>query len=116
MKPKLRIVHLEDSELDRELISQLLAQEGIDCDFIYCENRVLFLSALEANEFDLILADCTLPDFSGFHALELAKVHAPDVPFIFVSGSIGEDSAIESLRCGATDYVLKGRLSGWSRL
>ncbi len=110
-KPQLRILHLEDSSSDRELVSQLLSGEGLSCEFLYCDNREKFLHTLDDGGFDLILADCTLPDFSGFHALELALEHAPEIPFIFVSGSIGEDSAIESLRSGATDYVLKNRLS-----
>jgi two-component system, cell cycle sensor histidine kinase and response regulator CckA len=111
MKLKLKILHLEDSPTDRELISQLLAGEGLTCEFSYCDDRGKFLRSLESKDFDLILADCTLPDFSGFNALELARERVPEIPFIFVSGSIGEDSAIESLRRGATDYVLKDKLS-----
>ncbi|HEV3271358.1 MAG TPA: response regulator [Candidatus Methylacidiphilales bacterium] len=106
-----RILHLEDSEHDCELIQQLLINDGIDCQIIRCENREKFVQALEKKNFDLIFADCTVPQFNGHHALEMAHKVVPEIPFIFVSGTIEEDSAIEALRKGATDYVLKGRLS-----
>src|SRR5260221_5797442 len=111
MKPKLRILHLEDCQADSEVVRHLLEGAGLDCEIVRPDTRTKFLQALEKKDFDLILADCTLPDFSGIHALELARQHAPETPFIFVSGTIGEDSAIESLRSGATDYVLKDRLT-----
>jgi signal transduction histidine kinase len=111
MKSKFRILHLEDSEEDCELVHQLLVRDGIDCEIVRCDNREKFIRDLEGKNFDLIFADCTLPHFNGVHALELARELAPEVPFIFVSGTIEEDSAIESLRSGATDYVLKDRLS-----
>jgi two-component system cell cycle sensor histidine kinase/response regulator CckA len=111
MKSKFRILHLEDSEADCELVHQLLVHDGIDCDIVRCDNRDKFILDLQSQAFDLIFADCTLPQFNGIHALELACQIAPGIPFIFVSGTIEEDSAIESLRSGATDYVLKNRLS-----
>jgi len=111
MKTKFRILHLEDSAPDCELVHHLLLSDGIDCEMIRCESREKFIESLEKKNFDLIFADCTLPHFNGLHALEMAHRHAPEIPFIFVSGTIAEDSAIESLRSGATDYVLKSRLS-----
>jgi signal transduction histidine kinase len=111
MKPKLRILHLEDSPADSELVYRLLLGDGIESEITRCDERQKFIRDLKEKEFDLIFADCTLPQFNGHHALELARELAPAVPFIFVSGTIEEDSAIESLRSGATDYVLKGRLS-----
>lgn len=111
MTPKLRILHLEDSIPDSELIRHMLVAEGIDCEIKRRDTREQFLEDLQKKDFDLIFADCTVPQFSGLHALELARKFAPEIPFIFVSGTIGEDSAIESLRNGATDYVLKHRLS-----
>lgn len=111
MKPQLEILHLEDSHADCELIHAILKEEGIACDIEHCDNREKFIEKLDGKNYDLIFADCTLPNFSGLHALELARQHAPAIPFIFVSGSIGEDAAIESLHKGATDYVLKDRLS-----
>jgi two-component system cell cycle sensor histidine kinase/response regulator CckA len=107
----LRILHVEDSENDSEIIRQILLQDGINCEIERRETQDEFIERLQTNSYDLIFADCALPGFGGMHALELARVHAPSTPFIFVSGSMAEDSAIDSLRNGATDYVLKGRLS-----
>jgi signal transduction histidine kinase len=108
---KLRILHVEDSPDDSEIIRRLLHEEGIECEIERRETREEYIALLEQKNFDLIFADCALPAFTGMHALELARKHAPEVPFIFVSGSMGEELAIESLRNGATDYVLKERLS-----
>ena len=75
------------------------------------QTRAEFVAALEDGGIDLILADYTLPSFDGLSALKLAMNARPDLPFIFVSGSLGEEIAIEALKIGATDYVLKTRLS-----
>jgi two-component system cell cycle sensor histidine kinase/response regulator CckA len=110
MKP-LNILHIEDSMDDSELIRRLLVDNGLPCNVTRIETRDEVFTALEKNSFDLILADCKLPNFSGLRALEIAHALKPEVPFVFVSGTIGEETAIESLRNGATDYVLKDRLS-----
>ncbi|WP_017716065.1 hybrid sensor histidine kinase/response regulator [Kamptonema formosum] len=109
MKP-LRILLLEDSLLDAELIGANLTDGGIDCELVQVEGREEFLAALEGDSFDLILSDYSLPNFDGISALEIARRVCPEVPFIFVSGALGEELAIETLRKGATDYVLKHRL------
>jgi two-component system cell cycle sensor histidine kinase/response regulator CckA len=111
MKQTLNILHIEDSKEDSELIDQLLQGHGFQCHITRVETRSEVFDALEKNTFDLILADCKLPDFSGLRALEIAHALKPETPFVFVSGTIGEETAIESLRNGATDYVLKDRLS-----
>jgi signal transduction histidine kinase len=111
MKSRVRILHLEDSPNDCELVRELLQAEGLLCDITLCADRSAFVADLERESYDLIFADCTLPQFGGLDALEIARRLAPDIPFIFVSGSLREDTAIESLRSGATDYVLKDRLS-----
>ena len=108
---RLNILHIEDSEADSLLIQQLLVHEGLNCQLDRVETREQLEGALRRSAFDLILADCKLPRFSGLEALSLARSLYPDIPFVFVSGTIGEDTAIESLRNGATDYVLKDRLS-----
>ena len=107
----LNILHIEDSTEDSELIHRLLADNGLPCKVTRIESRAEVFDSLEKNSYDLILADCKLPNFSGMGALEIAHALKPDVPFVFVSGTIGEETAIESLRNGATDYVLKDRLS-----
>jgi signal transduction histidine kinase len=111
MKQPLRVIHVEDSEEDSGLVKQLLLREGLACEIERVETHSQLVDSLIDGEYDLILSDCTLPHFSGFKALELASALKPQVPFIFVSGTIGEEAAIESLRNGATDYVLKNHLS-----
>jgi signal transduction histidine kinase len=111
MKQTLKILHIEDSQEDSELITRMLASNGFKCAVRRIDTRPQVFDELEKNSYDLILADCKLPDFSGLRALEIAHALKPEIPFVFVSGTIGEETAIESLRNGATDYVLKDRLS-----
>ena len=110
MNRHLRILHLEDDLRDTELVQAALEAEGIQVDLTRVETKEDFDAALNQRTFDLILADYTLPSFDGLSALRIAKDDAPDMPFIFVSGTLGEDIAIEALKTGATDYVLKTRL------
>src|SRR4029434_5544035 len=109
--PPLRILHLEDNPTDAELIQAILETEGIICDVTRVDTQADFFASLEQGGFDLILTDYTLPSFDGLSALKIALEKCPDVPFIFVSGTLGEEVAIEALKIGATDYVLKERLS-----
>jgi len=111
MNPLLRVLHLEDDPKDTELVQATLETEGIQSELRRVENKQDFVAALQREKFDLILADYTLPSFDGVSGLKLAQQHAPDVPFIFVSGTLGEDVAIEALKRGATDYVLKTGLA-----
>ena len=106
----IKILHLEDSSLDAELIRVRLAKDGLKLAVQRVFGHDDFLAALGAEKFDLILADYSLPGFDGLKALEYSRHHAPDTPFLFVSGVLGEEVAIETLRQGATDYVLKHRL------
>ncbi|MGW9232307.1 response regulator [Pseudorhizobium sp. NPDC055634] len=105
-----RILVLEDSQLDAELIREHLETLNPVPEIRYAQNRRTYEEALDEGDYDVILADFSLPDFDGMSALELARDVAPEVPFIFVSGILGEEVAIESFRQGATDYVLKQRL------
>lgn len=106
----LRFLLLEDSLLDAELVQAILTEGEINCELIRVETGADFLAALETEDFDLILADYALPSFDGISALEIARNRCPEVPFIFVSAALGEELAIEALKNGATDYVLKQRL------
>src|SRR5215475_5250936 len=103
----MRILHLEDSAPDGELIVALLAHEWPTCAVRRVQTRAEFLAALEVGDFDLILSDHTLNGFDGLAALELAHVWCPEKPFIFLSGTIGEERAVEALKRGATAYVIK---------
>src|SRR5690348_15421831 len=107
----LRILHLEDNPQDAELVRAMLESEGIKCALVRVQTREAFEAALEREQFDAVISDFTLPSFDGLSALSLSRQKKSDVPFIFVSGTIGEESAVESLRRGATDYILKDRLS-----
>jgi len=108
--PRCRILHLEDNAIDGELVSEYLTAEGLVCDITRIWTRADFTSALEKRGYDLILADHQLPHFDGDAALEIAHRTSPDIPFIFVSGTLGEEVAVEALKRGATDYVVKQRL------
>lgn len=110
-KSPLRILHLEDDPNDAALVRSTLEAEGIHCEIACVLSREAFLAGLAEGGVDLILSDFSVPAFDGFSALEIARVHCPDVPFILVSGTLGEELAIDSLQRGATDYVLKQRLS-----
>jgi signal transduction histidine kinase len=107
----LHILLLEDDSGDAELVQELLEAEHMVCEVTRVQTRAEFVAALEDSRIDLILADYKLPSFDGLSALHLALTARPDLPFIFVSGTIGEEAAIESLKIGATDYVLKTRIS-----
>jgi PAS domain S-box-containing protein len=111
MRQPLRILSLEDDPRDAELIQGSLEAEGIACEMTRVDTQPAFQASLEEGGFDLILADYTLPSFDGLSALKLARSVRPDVPFIFVTGTLGEEVAIEALKIGATDYILKTRLS-----
>jgi len=111
MESPLHILHLEDDPRDAELVQDMLESGGITCTITCVQNRDGFVAALECGRIDLILSDFSLPAFDGLSALGMAQVHCPDVPFILVSGTLGEERAIDSLKRGATDYVLKERLA-----
>lgn len=111
MNSPLCILHLEDNRDDAELIRHALESGGICCDIVRVEARAEFVAALQRRPPDLVLADFLLPNFDGLAALQVVRGLGADVPFILVSGTVGEERAIESLKSGATDYVLKGRLT-----
>jgi PAS domain S-box-containing protein len=111
MEIPLKILHLEDDDLAAELVQARLDGDGIACDILRVDTRADFVSALEGRRFDMILADYSLPSFDGLSALKIARETCPELPYIFISGQMGEDIAVEALKSGATDYVLKDRLS-----
>src|SRR5580700_12347879 len=111
MKAPLRILYIEDDPRDAELVQDTLEAGGIDFDCTRVETQTELVAALQQGGFDLVLADYTLPSFDGLSALKIAQQGWPEVPFIFVSGTLDEEVAIEALKIGATDYVFKTRLS-----
>ncbi|HET6514432.1 MAG TPA: response regulator [Thermodesulfovibrionales bacterium] len=111
LRKGLQVLNLEDDEADFELIRAHLAQDCVECSMTRVEKREDFVAALKTYRFDLILSDYALPSFDGLSALDIAREECPETPFIFVSGQIGEEFAIETLKRGATDYILKDRLA-----
>jgi PAS domain S-box-containing protein len=111
MNSRSQLLYLEDDLADVQLLQDALQTDGLACDITHVDTERGFLAALQQDSFDLILADYTLPSFDGLSALRMAQQQKSDLPFIFVSGTMGEEVAIEALKTGATDYVLKTRLS-----
>src|SRR5271157_1647654 len=110
VKDRIRILHLEDNLRDAELIESALEGQGVNASWTLVETPEALVKALQKEPFNLVISDFTFPTFYGLDALELAKNSRPDVPFIFVSGTIGEERAVEAMRRGATDYVLKDKI------
>ncbi|UVF19963.1 response regulator [Microvirga terrae] len=107
---RLRILLLEDSALDAELMTEALADAGLSAAIERVVSAAEFTAAVRDGRWDLILADYLLPAFNGLNALEIAREIVPATPFVFVSGALGEEVAVEALKRGATDYVLKEKL------
>jgi PAS domain S-box-containing protein len=107
----LRVLILEDNPADAELMERQLRRDKITCQARRAETRRVFIKALTEFKPDLILADYTLPKFDAMTALKLSRKQLPFIPFIVVTGSIGEEKAVACLRAGANDYLLKDRLA-----
>ncbi len=110
MRNLIHVLHLEDDPRDAELIQHKLESGGLACDIVLANGKEGFESALTRDTFDVILCDHNLPGYDGKSAMKLARQKHPLVPVIFLSGNLGEDEAVECLKLGATDYVLKHRL------
>jgi sigma-B regulation protein RsbU (phosphoserine phosphatase) len=111
VKPALHILHLEDDPNDAALIQSNLEAGGVACVTICVQNHDDFVAALDHGGIDLILSDFSLPSFDGLSAARIVRAKWPAIPLILVSGTLGEELAIDSFKSGATDYVLKQRLS-----
>lgn len=107
----MRILYLEGDIKDAELVQASLGADGIDCDVTRVVNETDFSRSVKQGGFDLILANYTLPSFDGISALKISQDVCPEVPFIFISGTLVEEVGIEALKQGATDYVSRTRLS-----
>jgi signal transduction histidine kinase/CheY-like chemotaxis protein len=108
---RLRILHLEDDLTDSELVRETLETGGVQCELRRVDTEPEFRRMLESGGFDLVLADKQLPSFDGLSALRLASELQPRVPFLFVSGTLDEETAIEALKLGAIDYVFKTKIN-----
>lgn len=103
----LNILLVEDSPEDAELICDMLEQSGIDASYQRVDDEDTLVEALSATRFDIVLSDLSMPGFSGIRALEVVHEIHPHLPFVFVSGTMGEELAVQALRQGASDYILK---------
>jgi PAS domain S-box-containing protein len=108
-KQALKLLVIEDSKHDLELMTELLSEAGYVLDLTYVKEKAGFCKALNETTFDVIISDFNLPGFDAFGSLEISKKKCPQVPFICFSGAIGAETAIELLKMGAVDYVLKDR-------
>src|SRR5580658_4109061 len=106
----MKILHIEDNALDAELVSALLGSEWPGLVIHVTSNRPDLLRHLDTETYDLVLSDFSLGSFTGLDALAIVREKTPATPFIFLSGTIGEDKAIEAIRAGAHDYVIKDRM------
>jgi two-component system, cell cycle sensor histidine kinase and response regulator CckA len=111
MKPPLRVLIVEDSEDDMLLILRELRQGGYTLDHLRVDTAVAMHTALEQQPWDIVIADYSLPAFSGSEALKLMQHQGLDLPFIIVSGTIGEDTAVDAMKAGAHDFLSKGKLA-----
>jgi signal transduction histidine kinase len=105
--PTIRVLQVEDNPLDAELVLAELDGDAIAYEVLLVDDEPRYVAALQEFRPHIVLSDLSLPGFSGQRALELLRQHDDDLPFIFVSATIGEEAAIEALRNGATDYILK---------
>jgi PAS domain S-box-containing protein len=111
MNKKIKILHLEDSGNDAELIFSALQDSGLNIDYTRVYKKADFINACEKKDADIILADYSLPQFNGVAALEIKKKILPEIPLIIVSGTMGDEMAADTIKLGATDYVLKNNLN-----
>lgn len=108
---RIHVLHIEDDPVDVELIASFLGDAGVDIDWTHVDDEISLARALSERKPDLVLSDLTMPGFSGYKALELVRERSPYIPFIFVSGTMGEETAVDALRLGATDYILKSSMA-----
>jgi two-component system cell cycle sensor histidine kinase/response regulator CckA len=107
----IRILHLDDSAADAELVRNRMEKDGLQCDITLVSNRLSFEAEVARQPFDLILSDHSIPGYDGFSALRCAQGIQPLTPVIMLSGTLDDAQAVESLKSGATDYILKQRLA-----
>src|SRR6202453_1413371 len=106
----MKILHIEDSPEDAELVRSIILKEWPSCQIEVISSPLDLVACLDKTTYDLILSDFSLGSFDGLDALRIARQKVPGTPFIFLSGTIGEERAIEAMRAGAHDYVIKDRM------
>ncbi|HXB57062.1 MAG TPA: PAS domain S-box protein [Vicinamibacteria bacterium] len=109
MGASVRVLHLEDSPTDSELVELALREAGMDWEVVRVETRDAFVAALEGGGYNIVVSDYSLPSFNGLQALREAKARRPEMAFLFFTATLGEERAVEALKAGATDFVAKER-------
>jgi PAS domain S-box-containing protein len=107
----MKVLILEDEPTDAELVERTLRRGGLDVTVRIASSRASFAAALDASRPDILLTDFRLPDLDGFEVIRLAQAKYPDLPIIVVTGALGDEAAVELIKAGAVDYVLKDRLA-----
>ena len=111
MSNKLRVLIVEDSEDDTMIVLRELRNYGYDLEYERVDSREAMEDALVDEKWDTVISDYAMPNFDGIRALKLMQERGNDLPFILVSGTIGEDVAVNAMKAGVNDYILKGNLS-----
>ena len=111
MSNKLRVLIVEDSEDDTMIVLRELRNYGYDLEYERVDSREAMEDALVDEKWDIVISDYAMPNFDGIRALKLMQERGNDLPFILVSGTIGEDVAVNAMKAGVNDYILKGNLS-----
>src|SRR6267378_4100408 len=111
MSTPCRVLLVEDSEDDAELVIRVLRRGGTELTYQRIETREAMEAALQTERWDIVIADYSMPHFSGLAALQLLREKEPDLPFILISGTVGEEVAVKAMQAGAQDYVLKDNLT-----
>ncbi len=109
-RPQVRILHLEDSRVDHALVKFALQRSQLNCDIQLVDTLEDFQRELEAGGYDIVLADYHLPGFTGIDAWQLSRTLRPELPFVILSGAIGEAAAVEAMHEGVSDYLLKDNM------
>jgi PAS domain S-box-containing protein len=110
MATPIRVLIIEDSDNDKELLLIALKRGGYDAEYVCVETAEAMTVALDQHEWDIIISDYSMPRFNGLQALQIAKDKRPDLPFILISGTIGEELAVQAMKEGAGDYLMKGNI------
>lgn len=110
MKKKLHLLLCEDDEMDAGLVIRQLEKEDFDVEWERVDTADALTNALAQRQWDIVLSDFNIPGFGGVQALAIVKRSGSDIPFILVSGAIGEETAVEMMKKGASDYLMKGNL------
>jgi CheY-like chemotaxis protein len=108
---ELRVLHVEDNEPDAELVAQALRKGGLSISVVVVQEEAAFVRELRAHRPEVVIADYNLPQWKGMEALEVLRREGLDIPLVLVSGALGDVTAVECIKLGATDYVLKDGLA-----